>query len=73
MTQTLIEIIRFAFAQVHFPGAQHRSLYQVEAWDNYEKWDQSQDHHGSWEGIPEQHFEDCQYSVPVLSECGETQ
>ena len=66
----VLEIIENAFADVLFPGPQHKSLMQAEAWDNYEVCDQSNDYKGKWQNLPLEQIENCQWALPHLDEFG---
>ena len=68
--QGLIRWIEQAFEGVPVPDEAHRTLYQAEAWDNYEHCDRSRDHLGRWQDLPEQHLLDCEWSLSYLDEQG---
>ena len=59
-----------AFLDVRFPGPDHRSLRQAEAWDSYERCDQSRDHKGSWQTLPRSELEACSWALAHLDAHG---
>ncbi len=59
--EALLKEISDAFDGVPVP--EDRTLYQAEACDNYEDIDQSKDHKGKWQDLPDKHILDCQYSA----------
>jgi hypothetical protein len=66
----LLNAIDDAFLDVRFPGPDHRSLRQAEAWDSYERCDQSQDHKGSWQTMPRSELLACQWALAHLDAHG---
>ncbi len=62
--------IESAFDGVPFPGVDHPSLSQAEAWDSYNKCDQSKDFKGKWQDIPIQDFRENQWAIPHLDAHG---
>lgn len=66
----VIEIIERAFDGVPPPDKDHRTLFQAEAWDDYKKVDQSKDHLGRWQDLPDSHIEKCTYALPHLDSQG---
>ncbi|MFT4627075.1 MAG: hypothetical protein ACI8PZ_005756 [Myxococcota bacterium] len=59
-----------AFATVQRPDPLTTSLYQAEAADNGQSCDQSRDHVGRWQDLPDQHVLDCQWALPWLDAAG---
>jgi hypothetical protein len=66
----VLAVIDRAFDGVPFPGPTHRSLYQAEAADSYAGCDQSRDHRGRWQELPDAHLLDCQCALPFLDADG---
>lgn len=66
----MLEVIRRAFAGVPVPDASHRTLYQAEAWDEYELVDQDKDHKGPWTTLPDADLLACQNALPHLDAHG---
>jgi hypothetical protein len=66
----VIKVIEDAFAEVCFPGPEHRSLFQAEASDNHDTCDQSRDHKGRWQDLPFDHIKQCQWAIPHLDKYG---
>ena len=56
MIATALQRIERAFDGVPPPDPQHRTLFQAEAADNWARCDQSQDHLGRWQDVPDAHF-----------------
>lgn len=62
----VLAVIDAAFDGVPFPGPEHRSLHQANAWDDYETCDQSLDHTGRWQDLPRAHLLTNQWALPHL-------
>jgi hypothetical protein len=52
------------------PDQQHRTLFQAEAWDAYERIDQRKDHKGRWQDLPDSHIHECTNALAHLDEQG---
>ncbi|KIG16782.1 hypothetical protein DB30_04126 [Enhygromyxa salina] len=61
----ILDQIERAFDGVPYPVS-GRSLHQANAWDDYETCDDSRDHKGRWQDIPDAHFERCQWALAHL-------
>ena len=70
MKKELIERIEIAFDGVPAPSADERTLLQAEAWDNYDVVDQTRDHKGRWQDLPDDHLARCQNALPHLGRQG---
>ncbi|MEM9195082.1 MAG: DUF6714 family protein [Myxococcota bacterium] len=66
----LLDQIRRAFSDVPPPDAEHRTLRQAEAWDDYRIVDQARDHKGPWWDLPDAHIRECQNAIPHLDAQG---
>ncbi len=66
----VLALVEEAFEGVPPPDREHRTLFQAEAWDSYERVDQSRDHRGPWQDLPEAHLSDCGFALPHLDAQG---
>lgn len=66
----VLDVIHRAFDGVSPPDREHRTLFQAEAWDSYERVDQSKDHLGKWQDLPDAHIDKCRYALSHLDEQG---
>lgn len=64
--ERVLAVIDAAFDGVPFPGPDHRSLHQANAWDDYERCDQSLDHTGRWQDLPREHLLANQWALAHL-------
>lgn len=62
--------INLAFDGVPLPDANHRTIHQAEAADNYESYNRSRDHLGRWQELPDAHLLANQFALPHLDEQG---
>jgi len=70
LIDALISWITDAFHGVKVPDKKHKTLYQANAWDDYEWCDRSRDHTGCWSSLPEQQLLDNEWALPHLDEQG---
>jgi len=70
LIDALIAWITHAFQGVKVPDKGHKTLYQANAWDDYEWCDRSRDHTGCWSTLPEQQLLDNEWALPHLDEQG---
>lgn len=59
-----------AFDGVPPPDVDHRTLYQAQGCDHGEDYDQSRDHLGRWQDLPESHLKDCPSAMSWLDAQG---
>jgi hypothetical protein len=67
---SVLALVEQAFDGVAAPDADHRTLYQAEAWDSYEKIDQRRDHRGRWQDLPDAHIQSCNNALYHVDEQG---
>lgn len=59
-----------AFDGIPVPDEHHRTIHQAEAADNYDMCDQSRDHRGRWQDLPDEHLLVNQWALPHLDSAG---
>lgn len=66
----VIAWISDAFDGVPVPDADHLTIHQAEAQDNYDRCDRSRDHVGRWQELPDQHLLANQWGLTHLDDQG---